>query len=244
LKQKNLIKIIRSLRIIMNDILIWEIYDNIGHIILNDPPTNKMTKDFFIKFNNLIQNIIPKLDINALILYGSGRHFSSGADLNLLFNNILNEVELDNQGNIVKYPEFLADNNTSFINLNKMNIPIIAAINGVCLGSALELALFAHIRICTKNTLFGFPESSFNIMPGLGGTQKVLTFLKYSQALELILKGSNFDAKQAYEWNIVDKVVEKKELLSCSEVLAKKLAGIKDYNRNFVNDYLKDFFYN
>jgi len=228
----------------MDDLLIWEIHDNIGHIILNEPPTNKMTRDFFIKFNNLIKNVIPKLDIKAIIIYGSGRHFSSGADLSMLFNSILNDVKFDKQGKIIKYPQFLIDNNKSFINLNSMKIPIIAAVSGVCLGSALELALFAHVRICTKNSLFGFPETSFNIMPGLGGTQKVLTFLKYSQALELILKGSNFDANQAQEWNIIDKIVEKKELLNCAEVLAKKLAGIKDYNRNFVKEYLKDFFHN
>lgn len=228
----------------MKDTLIWEIHDNIGHIILNDPPTNKMSKDFFINFNNLIQHIIPKLDIKALIIYGRGRHFSSGADLKLLFSNILNEVKLDENGKIINYPDFLIENNKSFIKLNRMNIPIIAAINGVCLGSALELVLFAHVRLSTKNALFGFPETSFNIMPGLGGTQKVLTFLNYSQAVELILKGSNFDAFQAFKWNIVDKVVEKNELLTCSVVLAKKLAGIKDYNCNLVKDYLRDFFHN
>lgn len=203
----------------MPETIIWKIQNNIGHIILNDPPSNKMTLKFFDRLRDIEKNIIPKNNIRALIIYGSGRHFSSGADLNDLFNNILENICYDENGKISKYPNFLEANIKSFLFFETLDIPVIGIANGVCLGSALELFLFCHIRLCTKKALFGFPETSFNLIPGCGGTQKILEYMSYSKALELILTGKNLGAEEALHYNIVDKIIPKNEIKDFAEKL-------------------------
>lgn len=226
----------------MANIIDWKIKENIGHLILDDPPSNKMTKTFFLKLNDLISNIMPHSGIKALLIYGSGRHFSAGADVDSLLKTVLEEIHFDKSDNIIDNSIFLTNNNKTFLALENLNIPIIACINGVCLGSALELALFAHIRICSPTSLFGFPETGFNIIPGLGGTQKILKSIKYSKALELILKGDNFNSEEALKWNIIHKIVPKKELIDTGIQIAAEL--INDEKKQKLFQYINKNFNN
>ena len=174
------------------NVILWKIQDNIGHLILNDPPSNKMSIKFFYQLKELVYNVIPNSQLKAIIIYGNGRHFSSGAEIEELLKVIKFQAKVNKKQAIKKFPSFLKDNNKIVLFFEKLKIPVIAAVRGICLGSAMELVLFCHIRICADNTIFGFPETSFNLMPGLGGTQKILDFIKYQKAMELILKGSNF----------------------------------------------------
>jgi enoyl-CoA hydratase/carnithine racemase len=209
----------------MNQPILWEIFDEIGHIILNDPPTNKMDKQFFERLTFLVNEVVPKSNVKALVIYGAGRHFSQGADLEDLLSEIKKNVKTDKNGKIIQYPEFLIENNKSFSYFKKLTIPVIAAIRGVCLGSALELILFCDIRICSDNAIFGFPESTFNLMPGCGGTQNILKLLNYSKALELVLTGKTFDAEEALKLNIVDAVVSRKDVIVKAINIAKQIVN-------------------
>jgi enoyl-CoA hydratase/carnithine racemase len=108
----------------------------------------------------------------------------------------------------------LVDNLLSFSFFDDLDIPVIAAITGVCLGSALELALFCHCRICGSGSVLGLPESSFGLMPGCGGIQKLRAFSGLPRAMELVLSGSSFTAEEAYRWNIVDAIVPRKDTIT------------------------------
>lgn len=227
----------------MNKPILFEIKDRIGHIILNSPPSNSMTKEFFIKFNKIVNSIDIK-KISVLLIYSLNRHFSSGADIKELLTTIKNQVETDNFNKITKYSDFLLSNNSAFLKINSFDIPVIVAVRGVCLGSALELALFSHIRIATENAVFGFPESEFNLMPGLGGTQKILQHVKKSKAIELILRGSTFSAEDALKLNIIDLILKKEEILPMAEKIASYFANIKNYDKNYSKYYLKTFLKN
>ncbi len=207
----------------MNQVIDWKIIDKIGHLILNDPPTNKMSTKFFEELKDLVLNVIPVSGIDAIIIYGEGRHFSQGADLDDLLNHINNNTVIDDNGMIVRFPEFLIENNKSFIFFKEIKVPVIAAITGVCLGSALELVLFCDFRICSENSIFGFPESTFNLMPGCGGTQNILKYAKISKAIELMLKGSTFSAEEALQMKIVNCIVPKKEVINTAIRIAKDI---------------------
>ncbi len=227
----------------MNDdnVILWKVQENIGHLILNDPPSNKMSIKFFYQLKELIYYVIPNSKIKAIVIYGNGRHFSSGAEIEDLLNIIDCQTKANKKSIINKYPPFLKNNNKIVLLFNKIEIPVIAAVRGICLGSAMELVLFCHIRICADNTVFGFPETSFNLMPGLGGTQKILEFVKYQKAMELILKGSNFDAEEALKWNLVHKIIPKKEVIDAALHLAKNIPEnyIKEKAQFYVDRYLK-----
>ena len=88
----------------MKDFIVWKIEDNIGHLIINDPPANKMSKGFFDQLMHFVDNVIPESNVSAIVIYGKGRHFSSGADLEELFENINDEVKYNGGGDIKEYP--------------------------------------------------------------------------------------------------------------------------------------------
>ncbi len=131
----------------INKTISWEIVKNVGHLVLNQPPANELTIDFFLEFNDLVLNIIPVSNLKAVLIYGQGRHFSSGANLDELTTGINENIKTDEKGNITAYPEFVQQNLNGFLALDQLKIPVIAAIQGVCLGAAFELAMFCHFRI-------------------------------------------------------------------------------------------------
>jgi enoyl-CoA hydratase/carnithine racemase len=188
----------------------WKIEHDIGHLMLNQPPANTMTRLFFDELSILTHKIIPLSDIKAIVIYGSGRHFSSGADLTDLKKNILSNVPSDYPE---KLPSFLEETANNFLFFEKLMIPTFAAIRGTCLGSALELVLFCKYRICADGAVLGFPETSFGLMPGCGGSVKLPAIAGRARAIEIILSGRNFSSEEAFNWGIVHKIVHRKTVL-------------------------------
>lgn len=152
------------------------IIDGIGHIELNQPPANRMTVEFFKEFNELVDELRVLKGLNAIILSSRGRHFSSGAILEeLLETAIAEEGEIDTL-RIKDWKTISERNYRSFLFFEETEIPVVAAIRGVCLGSAFELALFCHFRFCGEDSVFGLPEATFNLIPGLGGSGSLLLY--------------------------------------------------------------------
>ena len=211
-----------------NKKIAWEIQDGIGYLSFVDPPENRMETLFFQELQLLTTSIIPKSKISAIIISGSGRHFSSGANL----DDLLLEIEKEKSESGI-----LFSNSQSLQFFSDLNIPVIAAIKGVCLGSALELALHCHFRLCATDAILGLPESGFNLIPGLGGIPKLNKLSGTAKTIELALKGNTFTASDALDWNIVDAVYPKKELVNQAVFLAKKAAT--NYRKYKKADYLE-----
>jgi enoyl-CoA hydratase/carnithine racemase len=98
--------------------------------------------------------------------------------------------------------------------------PIIAAINGWCLGGGLELALACDLRIAAEHARFGQPEINIGYMPGGGGTQRLPRFIPWAKAAELLLTGEPIDAQEAYRVGLVNKVVPLDQLMSTAKDMA------------------------
>lgn len=88
-----------------------------------------------------------------------------------------------------------------FRTLEQLTKPVIAAINGVCLGGGFELALSCHIRLAAENAPLGLPEINLGIIPGFGGTQRLLRLLGTSKATELLLTGDTSPPKKPKLWD-------------------------------------------
>jgi enoyl-CoA hydratase len=217
----------------------WKVKDQIGQIILNQPPTNYMDNKFFNELGDLVKNVIPNTGLNAILVSGKGRHFSSGADLNDLLTNLLEHVPKSVHGVQDPMPDFLLDNLDTFRFFKKLEFPVISVITGVCLGAAFELALNCHIRICAENSLLGLPESSFNLLPGLGGIQNVLMLTNPKKTFEIVLGGHNFTAQEAQEWQLVDKVLDRNEVFNYANQLARFIGP--GYSSIRKKKYLLDF---
>lgn len=196
----------------------WEIRNGIAWLTLNQPPSNRMTTLFFDELSALMRDILPAADFDALIVHGAGRHFSSGADLDGLLTRI------DESGDGPEIPQFLVENKQHFRRIHELSVPVIAAVQGVCLGSGLELALNCHFRICAEGALLGLPEVTFNLMPGCGGTQIISQLVSRDVALSCLLEGRNLDPAEALQAGVVDHLVPRKALLNYCENLAYRLA--------------------
>lgn len=200
----------------------WSATNHIGELILNRPPSNEMNAVFFEELDRLLPYATTRKDLLGIIVSGAGRHFSSGMALDELLKNITVSEISDHPGD--KKDHVLLQNYRSFLRLKATPIPVVAAIRGVCLGSAFELALLCHFRICTPEAVFGLPETTFNLMPGLGGIRRMSELAGKAHAIELILHGNTFSAEEALALNLVDAIVPKNELHETAASFIRKIS--------------------
>ncbi|MCX6244192.1 MAG: enoyl-CoA hydratase/isomerase family protein [Bacteroidetes bacterium] len=206
--------------------------NGIGHVVLNQPPGNAMTVGFFSEFNRLVDDLKTMKELKAIVISGSGRHYSSGAELDGLIGLVNNE-EMRYEGN----EEMLIMNSRSFLFLEETEIPVISAIRGVCIGSAFELALFSHFRFCGEDAVFGLPETTFNLMPGIGGISRMAARCGSAKAIELVLKGSTFGAEEALKYQLVDRIVPKRRVVEFALAFAAKIK--EDYRKQKTPLYIQ-----
>jgi len=180
-----------------------KITDDIGILILDNPPQNYLLEPEFIPVSEL-RKWIEGNHLKALVIAGSGRHFSGGANLDSIYT--MTEAVVPMEGRMEKGKELLNY-------LQDLNIPVAAAISGVCFGGGLEIALSCHIRICSENALFAFPETNQGLMPGLGGTFRLGERLSLQDSLKMILGGDMINAEEALLLKVVDTIVKDEEPL-------------------------------
>ena len=188
----------------------WETDQGIGHLVLSRPPSNDMTAGLIDEIARLTDILGREPRVTGIVIRGEGRHFSSGAAL----DELLADIDATNfpAENAPGEEHFLLRNYRSMLWFEDAAIPVVAAIRGVCLGSAFELALLAHFRISTEDAVFGLPETTFNLIPGLGGIRKIAELAGKAKAIELVLRGRTFSASEALEAGLIDCIVPKKEL--------------------------------
>ncbi len=217
----------------------WNRTGGIGTLILNDPPSNAMTTRFFTELaqwaDSLRSNPLPE----GLIIRGAGRHFSSGADLEDLLSAVGDTAGPGRTAG-TKSQQYLLGNYRPFMMLEELSIPVMAVIRGVCIGSAFEMALHCHFRFCSEDSVFGLPESTFTLMPGLGGIRKIAGLAGPATAMERSLRGNTFGAREAMDLGLVDRILPKKELdLTAVSFI---LHAAKNYHRAKKPLYLKRYF--
>jgi enoyl-CoA hydratase/carnithine racemase len=209
--------------------VLFEFNDGIGHIVINQPPSNTMTVEFFLELGQLVEEIKKLNNLKAIVISGRGRHFSSGAQLDELLNLVNEGNSVDHGQSETVLPDFLKKNFETFLFFEKVNIPVISAIRGACLGSALEFALFTHFRFCGEDAVFGLPETTFNLLPGIGGISRVAMLSGKSRTLELVLRGNIFSAEEALKLNIVDKILPRKKVVDSAIAFARSI--MTDYRK-------------
>lgn len=187
----------------------WTIIEGTGLLTLNQPPSNTMTMAFFREMKAILEWIPANHGLKAIVISGHGRHYSSGADISELLGHV--------------NPQTMLENYQALMMLEQLKIPVISAIRGVCLGSAFELALCSHFRICAPDAVLGLPESTFNLMPGIGGIQRMAALTGRAKAIELILRGITFSAGDALAMGLVDAVAPKAEVMPLAIAFANAL---------------------
>jgi enoyl-CoA hydratase/carnithine racemase len=217
----------------------WSARDGIGTLSPDQQPANTMSIRFFRELLLLCREELSSSELKAIIISGSGRHFSSGADLDELRENIRNETFLKPKGNEFRVPDSMQSNLETLQYFDHLQIPVITAIRGVCIGSGLEMALHSHFRLATPNAVLGLPESTYNLIPGLGGVQHLRKLISKTDALEILLKGNTFNASEGLTKGIIDRIVPRNSLMKAATLLAN--IASTNYRKYLKPDYLKEF---
>ncbi len=157
----------------------------------------------------------PDSGVRAIVLTGAGeKSFVAGADIQEI-------RELD----VVTGKAFAARGLALYSRIEKMRVPVIAAVNGFALGGGCELAMACHLRLASENAKFGQPEINLGIIPGYGGTQRLPRLVGRGRALDLLLTGRMIPAVEALGWGLVSAVYPPAELMAAARKLAAELAA-------------------
>jgi len=165
-----------------------------------------------------LEDFVDHLDCNkyrCLIITGDGeKSFVAGADISEMAN--LSMLE----GN-----KFGADGARVFRKIEKMHVPVIAAVNGFALGGGCELAMACDIRICSDNARFGQPEVCLGIIPGFSGTVRLARLVGMGMAKQLIYTGKAIKADEALRIGLVNEVIPQADLMNRAMELANQIAA-------------------
>ena len=185
-------------------IVIHEDENDAAIITLNRPgASNSLNLKLICAVETAIEQILKARGTRCLIITGKGdKAFCAGADLK-------ERQEMDD----CQVYEFISKLNTLFTTIQRLPIPVIAAMNGAALGGGLELALAADIRIAAEHAVMGLPETRLGIIPGGGGTQRLPRLIGEARAKELIFTGRRVNAKEALNLGLVNRVTQAQDLM-------------------------------
>jgi len=179
--------------------ILYEVADGVATITMNRPQKlNAFDGTMIDEISRAINEVYERDDIRVLVFTGAGRAFSPGADFHW-FN--FDEWEASIRSKARRITHRLFDD------LEYLEKPVIAAINGTCAGGGLELALSCDLRIAAGSARLGFPEVSAGIIPGSGGCSRLIHVVGVGRAKELVLTGELISAEKAEAIGLVNAVV-------------------------------------
>ena len=190
-----------------------EIFQKVAILTMNNPPANALSPEFRQEFMAKLIEVSKDDGIWTMIITGAGeKFFAAGADIATL-------LKLDRTTGL----ERVRKAREFYGGLARFEKPVIAAINGICMGGGLELALACDIRIATEHARLGLPEVNLGLIPGAGGTQRLPRAIGPGWANYLLLTGEAVPAKKALEIGLVQEVVAFDSLREAALKLADKI---------------------
>ncbi len=196
--------------------ILFEVEDGIATLTFNRPKVlNALKLETLSEVGGVIRSIEDDEGIRALILTGAGdRAFVAGADIKEL-----------QKLNPISAKHFALNGQEVLFALERLSIPVIACVNGFALGGGCEIALACDFIYASETAQFGQPEINLGIIPGFGGTQRLLRLVGRALAKELCLTGTMISAKEAKEIGLVNKVFPPEKLMEESRKTAAVIAS-------------------
>ena len=197
----------------MSLVLIERPSDRVGVIRLNRPERrNALSTEFRAEIAKAVTELDADPGIRCIVMTGDEKAFAAGADLAELAEVRPMQEVFDRLGAVKRA-------------LEASNTPVIAAVRGMALGGGCEMAMMCDIIIAGDTAKFGQPEIKVGIMPGAGGTQKILRTAGKAKALRYLLTGDLFPADVALDLGIVSEVVPDAEVMDTALAMAKTIAA-------------------
>lgn len=185
--------------------LLTSLENGILTITINRPDKlNALNKQVFTDLNAVLDEVYANSEIKSVIITGAGpKAFVAGADISE-FSSLTKEAG----------KALAKAGQDSFFRIEHSPKPIVACVNGFALGGGCELAMSCHFRIASVNAKFGQPEVNLGLIPGYGGTQRLVQLIGKGRALELLMSAGMIDANTALQYGLVNYVVPQEELMA------------------------------
>ncbi|MBE6852587.1 MAG: enoyl-CoA hydratase/isomerase family protein [Ruminococcus sp.] len=185
---------------ITSNISTLEINNDIAVITIENGKQNLLSIPEFIELDVLSESLRKNPQVKALIITGSGRNFSYGADVSLF--------DTEDGSSLIGERLYKARKLLNYI--EQLPIVTAAAINGGCFGGGLEVALSCQFRIASKKSILGLPETSIGVIPGMSGIERLTRLIGKNKAIAMVLSGEMLSSSDAFERGIVDMLSEDK----------------------------------
>ena len=194
----------------MNSVVDLSIEGEVALVTINSPPVNALSQAVREGLKRGVEAAEGNGAVKAIVIICDGRTFIAGADIS--------------EFGKPPSPPSLQEALDAMENASK---PVIAAIHGTALGGGFEVALTAHYRIAAPSAKCGLPEIKLGIIPGAGGTQRLPRLIGPEKALDAILSGTPFSAREAKDWGVVDELAEEGKLRESALRYARRLVAEK-----------------
>lgn len=184
--------------------LLTTLENGILTVIINRPDKlNALNIDVFTDLNTVLDEIENNAEIKSVIITGAGpKAFVAGADITE-FGGLNKEQAM----------AMAKRGQDTFARIENSSKPIIGAVNGFALGGGCELAMSCHFRVASENAKFGQPEVNLGLIPGYGGTQRLVQLIGKGKAMELLMSAHMIDASEAKQLGLVNYVTTAETLL-------------------------------
>lgn len=197
------------------DLILFEKKDRVAVLTFNRPQAlNALNTSVNRRLIELLHEAEEDTEIGVVVLTGSGKAFVAGGDIKEMYGKDAMEARA-----YALQAKRVID---TIWNLGK---PVIAAINGLCLGGGMEYAMACDLRTASEAARFGQPEINIGIMPGSGGTQRLPRLIGMAKAKEFCFTGAMFDAKQALDLGLINDVYAAPSLMEKTLALAGQIAS-------------------
>lgn len=186
-----------------------QVEDRIAVVTISNPPANALSKPVLEELEESLTVLENDPAVKVIILTGEGRFFIAGADI-----KEFTQMDSEDGQAAAERGQRLFDRLETFPK------PIIAAINGACLGGGLELAMACHIRLAAVEAKLGLPELNLGLIPGYGGTQRLPRLVGRGRATQMILTSQMIGGEEAYRIGLAEAVYPVDQLLEEAKKLA------------------------
>jgi len=183
-----------------------ELRDHVAVFTMNNPPVNQLSAQFRADLAEALNEAYGDEGVKAIVMTGTGKNFIAGADITEI-QHVKNKEEL-----VAGMMEGM-----KFMNVIETGTtPVVAAINGNCLGGGLEIAMCCHYRVAVQGINLGQPEVQIGLIPGAGGTQRLPRLIGLRHALEMITVGKPIKSEVAHQRGLVDELTDSENLVDAA----------------------------
>jgi enoyl-CoA hydratase len=199
--------------------------DHIAHLVLNRPEAmNTMNPTFWRELDEVLTHIQRDGTARALVVSSTGKHFSAGMSLDT-FSNAIQMDDKSPEGRAAIF-DSLTDLQATFTKLESLRIPVIVAIQGGCIGGAVDMVTACCIRYATKDTFFCIQEINIGMVADVGTLQRLPKLMPEAVVKELAYTGRRLKADKALMYGLVNEVFETNDdMLAAAMQCAKEIAS-------------------